>query len=332
MALAAVAFAKAMRRRQIMVATSSIGPGATNMVTAAAVAHANRLPVLLLSGDTFASRIPDPVLQQVESFHDPSATVNDSFKPVTRFWDRIVKPEQVVALAAPRGGDDARPGHLRAGLPRPAPGRPGRGLRLPGPVLRAGAALVPPAASRHRAAGPGRRRALPVPQAAHRRRRRRALLAGRGCAAHLRRAPQHPGRRDRRRQGHAGVGPPAQRRPHRLDRLHVGQRDGRRGRRRPRRGDPPAGLHHGLVDGVRQRGREDHRAQHRHVRRGEAPRAAARGGRPGGPVGARRPRSATGGARTSGPTRPTSRSRSTTRTSTRSPAPPRRRRRSRTRR
>jgi 3D-(3,5/4)-trihydroxycyclohexane-1,2-dione acylhydrolase (decyclizing) len=96
MALAAVAFAKAMRRRQIMVATSSIGPGATNMVTAAAVAHANRLPVLLLSGDTFASRIPDPVLQQVESFHDPSATVNDAFKPVTRFWDRIVKPEQVV--------------------------------------------------------------------------------------------------------------------------------------------------------------------------------------------------------------------------------------------
>jgi 3D-(3,5/4)-trihydroxycyclohexane-1,2-dione acylhydrolase (decyclizing) len=96
MALAAVAYAKAMRRRQIMVATSSIGPGATNMVTAAAVAHANRLPVLLLSGDTFASRIPDPVLQQVEGFGDPSVTVNDSFKPVTRYWDRIVRPVQVV--------------------------------------------------------------------------------------------------------------------------------------------------------------------------------------------------------------------------------------------
>jgi 3D-(3,5/4)-trihydroxycyclohexane-1,2-dione acylhydrolase (decyclizing) len=96
MALAAVAYAKAMRRRQIMVATSSIGPGATNMVTAAAVAHANRLPVLLLSGDTFASRIPDPVLQQVEGFGDPSITVNDTFKPVTRYWDRIVRPEQVV--------------------------------------------------------------------------------------------------------------------------------------------------------------------------------------------------------------------------------------------
>jgi len=96
MAMAAVAFAKAKRRRQIMVATSSIGPGAANMVTAAGIAHANRLPVLLLSGDTFASRRNDPVLQQVEHFHDPSVTVNDAFKPVTRFWDRIVTPEQVL--------------------------------------------------------------------------------------------------------------------------------------------------------------------------------------------------------------------------------------------
>jgi 3D-(3,5/4)-trihydroxycyclohexane-1,2-dione acylhydrolase (decyclizing) len=96
MALAAVAYAKAMRRRQIMVATSSIGPGATNMVTAAGVAHANRLPVLLLSGDTFASRAPDPVLQQVEHFGDPTLTVNDAFKPVTRYWDRIVRPEELL--------------------------------------------------------------------------------------------------------------------------------------------------------------------------------------------------------------------------------------------
>lgn len=95
MALAAVAFAKARRRRQIMVATSSIGPGATNMVTAAACAHANRLPLLLLSGDTFASRIPDPVLQQVEHFGSPSTTVNDAFRPVTRYWDRIVEPAQL---------------------------------------------------------------------------------------------------------------------------------------------------------------------------------------------------------------------------------------------
>jgi 3D-(3,5/4)-trihydroxycyclohexane-1,2-dione acylhydrolase (decyclizing) len=96
MALAAIAYAKAKRRRQIMVATSSIGPGATNMVTAAGVAHSNRLPLLILSGDVFAGRIPDPVLQQVEHFHDPTLTVNDAFKAVTRFWDRITRPEQIL--------------------------------------------------------------------------------------------------------------------------------------------------------------------------------------------------------------------------------------------
>lgn len=96
MALSAIAFAKAKRREQIMVATSSIGPGSTNMVTAAGVAITNRLPVLLLSGDTFAHRIVDPVLQQVEQFGDPTITAADTFKPVTRFWDRITKPEQLV--------------------------------------------------------------------------------------------------------------------------------------------------------------------------------------------------------------------------------------------
>jgi 3D-(3,5/4)-trihydroxycyclohexane-1,2-dione acylhydrolase (decyclizing) len=97
MALAAIAFAKAKRRRQIMVATSSIGPGATNMVTAAGVAHANRLPILILSGDTFVNRRPDPVMQQVEHFNNPSINVNDAFKAVTRYWDRIVHPEQIIA-------------------------------------------------------------------------------------------------------------------------------------------------------------------------------------------------------------------------------------------
>ena len=96
MALAAIAFAKAKKRRQIMIATSSIGPGATNMVTAAGVAHANRLPVLLLSGDTYVNRLPDPVLQQVEHYGDPSTTVNDSFRAVTRYWDRIVHPAQII--------------------------------------------------------------------------------------------------------------------------------------------------------------------------------------------------------------------------------------------
>ncbi|QDY70622.1 3D-(3,5/4)-trihydroxycyclohexane-1,2-dione acylhydrolase (decyclizing) [Qingshengfaniella alkalisoli] len=97
MALAAIGYAKAKRRRQIMVATSSIGPGAANMVTAAGAAMANRLPILILAGDTFANRIPDPVLQQVEHYGDPTITVNDAFKSVTRYWDRIVLPEQIIA-------------------------------------------------------------------------------------------------------------------------------------------------------------------------------------------------------------------------------------------
>ena len=96
MALAAIAYAKAKKRRQIMVATSSIGPGALNMMTAAGVAHSNRLPVLLLAGDTFASRLPAPVLQQVEHFGEPSVSVNDAFKAVSRYFDRIVRPEQIL--------------------------------------------------------------------------------------------------------------------------------------------------------------------------------------------------------------------------------------------
>ena len=96
MAHAAIAYAKALRRRRFLACTTSIGPGATNMVTAAALAHVNRLPVLLLPGDVFASRRPDPVLQQVEDFGDPTITVNDCFRPVSRYWDRITRPEQLL--------------------------------------------------------------------------------------------------------------------------------------------------------------------------------------------------------------------------------------------
>lgn len=93
---AAVAYAKAMDRRQIWACTSSIGPGALNMVTAAAVATVNRLPVLLLPGDVFADRLPDPVLQQLELPSDGTASVNDAFRPVSRYWDRITRPSQVM--------------------------------------------------------------------------------------------------------------------------------------------------------------------------------------------------------------------------------------------
>ncbi|MBL8584826.1 MAG: 3D-(3,5/4)-trihydroxycyclohexane-1,2-dione acylhydrolase (decyclizing) [Rhizobiaceae bacterium] len=96
MAHAAVAYAKANFRRRVMAATTSIGPGALNMVTAAGLAHVNRLPVLFLPGDVFANRVPDPVLQQTEDFGDGTASVNDCFRPVSRYFDRIVRPEQIV--------------------------------------------------------------------------------------------------------------------------------------------------------------------------------------------------------------------------------------------
>lgn len=96
MAHAAIAYAKQMRRRRAMVCTSSIGPGATNMVTAAALAHVNRLPVLFLPGDVYAGRRPDPVLQQLESGADGTASVNDCFRPVSRYFDRITRPEQIL--------------------------------------------------------------------------------------------------------------------------------------------------------------------------------------------------------------------------------------------
>ena len=101
MAHAAIAYAKQLRRRRAMMATSSIGPGATNMVTAAALAHANRLPVLLVPGDVFATRGPDPVLQQIEDFTDGTVSANDCFRPVSRYYDRISRPEHLLT-ALPR--------------------------------------------------------------------------------------------------------------------------------------------------------------------------------------------------------------------------------------
>jgi 3D-(3,5/4)-trihydroxycyclohexane-1,2-dione acylhydrolase (decyclizing) len=101
MAHAAIAYAKANMRRRMMACTTSIGPGATNLLTAAALAHVNRLPVLFLPGDVFMSRAPDPALQQVEDFHDGGVSANDCFKPVSRYFDRITYPEQLLT-ALPR--------------------------------------------------------------------------------------------------------------------------------------------------------------------------------------------------------------------------------------
>jgi 3D-(3,5/4)-trihydroxycyclohexane-1,2-dione acylhydrolase (decyclizing) len=101
MAHAAIAFAKASFRQRIMAVTSSIGPGATNLLTAAALAHVNRLPVLFLPGDVFATRAPDPVLQQVEDFGHGDVSANDAFRPLVRYFDRISRPEQLLT-ALPR--------------------------------------------------------------------------------------------------------------------------------------------------------------------------------------------------------------------------------------
>ncbi|WP_407049545.1 3D-(3,5/4)-trihydroxycyclohexane-1,2-dione acylhydrolase (decyclizing) [Methyloraptor flagellatus] len=101
MAHAAIAYAKQLGRRRAMMVTSSIGPGATNIVTAAALAHVNRLPILIVPGDVFAGRGPDPVLQQIEDFGDGTVSANDCFRPVSRYFDRIMRPEQLLA-ALPR--------------------------------------------------------------------------------------------------------------------------------------------------------------------------------------------------------------------------------------
>ncbi|MBD8572495.1 MULTISPECIES: 3D-(3,5/4)-trihydroxycyclohexane-1,2-dione acylhydrolase (decyclizing) [Pseudomonas syringae group] len=96
---AAIGFAKQHLRRKIYACTSSVGPGAANMITAAATASANRIPLLLLPGDVYASRQPDPVLQQIEQFHDLSISTNDAFKAVSKYWDRINRPEQLMSAA-----------------------------------------------------------------------------------------------------------------------------------------------------------------------------------------------------------------------------------------
>ena len=101
MAHTAIAYAKAMKRRRAMAVTTSIGPGALNVVTAAALAYANRLPVLIIPGDVFANRAPDPVLQQIESFVDGTVSANDCFRPVARYFDRISRPEHLLT-ALPR--------------------------------------------------------------------------------------------------------------------------------------------------------------------------------------------------------------------------------------
>ncbi len=136
MAHAAIAYAKANMRRRMMACTTSIGPGATNLVTAAALAHVNRLPVLLLPGDVFVSRAPDPVLQQVEDFQDGTVSANDCLRPVSRYFDRIVASRAAADRAAARAARADRCRALRPGDAGAAAGRADDGVRLSGSDLR----------------------------------------------------------------------------------------------------------------------------------------------------------------------------------------------------
>ncbi|MEE2944624.1 MAG: 3D-(3,5/4)-trihydroxycyclohexane-1,2-dione acylhydrolase (decyclizing) [Pseudomonadota bacterium] len=125
MGFAAAGYAKQWLRQRFMFCTASAGPGTSNLVTSAALAHANRLPMLLLCGDTFLTRLPDPVLQQMENFQDPTYGVNDAFKPVVRYWDRITHPAQIIqslpnALATLLDPADCGPAFL--GLPQDVQG------------------------------------------------------------------------------------------------------------------------------------------------------------------------------------------------------------------
>ena len=125
MAHTAVAFAKQCKRKKIIAVTSSVGPGAANMVTAAATATANNIPVLILPGDVYACRQPDPVLQQVEQTHDLSLSTNDAFRPVCRYWDRVVRPEQLMSamLSAMRVlTDPANTGAVCVAIPQDVEG------------------------------------------------------------------------------------------------------------------------------------------------------------------------------------------------------------------
>ena len=125
MAHTAVAFAKQCKRKKIIAVTSSVGPGAANMVTAAATATANNIPVLILPGDVYACRQPDPVLQQVEQTYDLSLSTNDAFRPVCRYWDRVVRPEQLMSamLSAMRVlTDPANTGAVCLALPQDVEG------------------------------------------------------------------------------------------------------------------------------------------------------------------------------------------------------------------
>ena len=271
---AASGYARQKNRLSTYACTASVGPGSTNMVTGAALATINRLPVLLLPGDIFATRVANPVLQELEDPTSLDISVNDTFKPVSRFWDRINRPEQLIssALAAMRVlTDPAETGAVTLALPQDVQAE---AYDWPEEFFATPRLARAPPAGRGRRARRGRRAAARRPPPADRHRRRHDLRRGDRRAARARRGHRHPGRRDAGRQGLAALRPPAVARRDRRHRHDRRQRDRPRGRRDPRRRHALERLHHRLALAVR-RGRALHQPQRGERRRLQARRAAA---------------------------------------------------------
>ena len=236
---AAAAYAKMKNRLQTFACTSSIGPGATNMITGAAMATINRLPVLLLPGDIFASRRPDPVLQQLEYPLSMDVSVNDAFIPVSRYWDRINRPEQILA-SLPEAmrvlTDQAETGAVTICLPQdvqaegydyPANFFAKRVHHIP--------RVVPPLEELERAADIDPQ----CGEAADHRRGRGALLGGNRCAVGFRRRSGNPRQRDPGRKGRAALEPCLERGGDWSERQSGRKSSGARGRSGDRRRHAP---------------------------------------------------------------------------------------------
>ena len=221
---AAVGYAKTCNRLQALACTASVGPGSTNMLTGAALATINRIPVLLLPSDIFATRVGSPVLQELEQPYGYDVSVNDAFRPLSRFFDRVWRPEQLPAGAARRDAGAHRPGGDRRGHHRPAAGRAGRGARLAGGAVRQAGVAHRPRRCPSRRRWPARSPPSASRAAAAARRRRRGHLQPRRprrCAASPRRpASRSPTPRPARarsagttRRPWAGSGRPGRRSP-----------------------------------------------------------------------------------------------------------------------
>ena len=280
----AAGYARQKNRLGAYACTSIVGPGATNMVTGAALATINRLPVLLLPGDTFANRAPHPVLQQLEAPHDATLSVNDCFKPVSRYFDRDRAPGAAHPGGARGDARADRPGRDRRGHAGAARGRPDGGLRGPGRLPRAARVDGVPPAGGGRGDRPRGRAGAQRGAAADRGRRRRDLRGGDGRAARVRRGDRDPGGRDPGGPRRAPVRAPAVAGRGRRDRHERRQPPRAGGRPRARRRHPLERLHDrlevrlpGLRRAVRQRQR--HRARRRQAHRPPRPGRRARGAR-----------------------------------------------------